>query len=394
MTIALDPELVEGALALYHDLHAHPELSMQEHRTVGLVESHLADLGYQTRRVGGTGVAAWLSHGDGPTVAFRADMDALPVPEATGLPYASTADGVMHACGHDIHVSCALGIARYLADHRAEWTGTVVLVLQPGEETSAGAQAMVDDGLWDVAPRPEAVFGQHVSIARVGTVDVTPGPVLAMADSWRVTVRGRGGHGSRPEKAIDPVLLAAHMIVRMQTVVTREVSATEVSVLTVATIQAGTKENVIPDRCEFTINMRHHDAEVRERVLVALRRTLRAEAEASGAPEPDIEEMYRFPLTVNDPAQAAAVREVLAAEFGADAVSSGPTRMGSEDVSRLATAIGVPLTFWYLGSLPDEVVDGSGPIPSLHTGSYAPVPEQTLASGIRAGLAVLLDRLG
>lgn len=397
------PTLIQDLLTTYRDLHAHPELSMQEHRTAGIIIEQLTTLGFEVRQVGGTGVVGWLVNGDGPTLAFRADTDALPVAEDTGLDYASTATGtlpdgtttaVMHACGHDVHTTCGLGIAAHLAAHRDLWQGTLVMIFQPGEEIGAGARAMVADGLWDVAPRPEAVFGQHVTSTRTGTVDVTPGLAMAMADSWRVIVHGRGGHGSRPEAALNPVLLAAHMVVRLQSVVANEVSAREVSVVTVATFHGGTKENVIPDQATFTLNLRHHKQSVRDKVTSAIRRVLAAEAAASGAPEPTVEVIADFPLTVNDPAQAEQTRAVLSTEFGADAVTSSPPRMGSEDFTVLATAIDVPSTFWYLGSLSDEVVDAEGPSPSAHSPFFAPDAEPTITHGVRAGVAVLLARFG
>ncbi len=397
------PTLIQNLLATYQDLHRHPELSMQEHRTAGIVGERLTELGFETRQVGGTGVVGWLVNGDGPTLAFRADMDGLPIVEDTGLDYASTATGtlpdgtttaVMHACGHDIHTTCGLGIASHLTAHRDQWQGTVVMIFQPAEETGAGAKAMVADGLWEVAPRPRAIFGQHVTSARVGSVDLTPGPAMAMADSWQVTVHGRGGHGSRPEAALNPVLLAAHMVVRLQSVVANEVSARDVSVVTVATFHGGTKENVIPDQATFTLNMRHHDQAVRDRVTTAVRRVLSAEAAASDAPEPTIEVLSTFPLTVNDPVQADQVRAALSKEFGANAVTSAPTRMGSEDFTVLATAIGVPSTFWYIGALPAEVVDADGPNPSTHSPFFAPDAEPTITNGVRAGVSVLLSRFG
>lgn len=403
MAIDVSPTLIDSLVEVYRDLHAHPELSMQEHRTAGLINDHLADLGFSTSRIGATGVVGWLANGDGPVVAFRADTDGLPVREETGLAWASTAtatlpDGtsapVMHACGHDIHITCGLGIATHLAGNRDDWQGTVVMVFQPGEETGQGARSMVDHGLWDIAPRPEAIFGQHVSNARVGTVNVTPGLAMAMADSWRVTVHGRGGHGSRPEDAIDPVVIAAHMVVRLQSVVSREISARDVSVLTVATFHAGTKENVIPDTAVFTINMRHHDVAVRDRITTAVRRVLNAESAASGAPEPTIEVISAFPPTVNTPELAQEVRSLLAMEFGSDAVTSEPPRMGSEDFGVLATAINVASTFWHFGGFPDAVIDGDAPTPSGHSSTFAPDAEPTIHNGVRAGLTVLLSRLG
>ncbi|MGH3585463.1 MAG: amidohydrolase, partial [Pseudonocardia sp.] len=243
----ISPALQDELHALYRGLHAAPELSMQEHRTAALIQRRMDDLGWETHVVGGTGVAAVLRNGDGPVVAFRADTDGLPVQEQTGLEYASTAKGtlpdgtgvsVMHACGHDTHITSAIGAATLLTDSRESWSGTVVLIFQPGEETSQGATAMIADGLWDRVPRPEVVFGQHVWPGRAGTVEVTGGPAMAMADSWKVTVHGRGGHGSQPQSTIDPVVLAAHMVVRIQSIVSREVPPLRAAVVTIASFHA------------------------------------------------------------------------------------------------------------------------------------------------------------
>ncbi|QVQ54730.1 amidohydrolase [Spiractinospora alimapuensis] len=376
---------------------------MQENRTAELIEERMRALGCETFRCGGTGVVAVLRNGDGPIVGFRADTDALPVQEDTGLDYASTARGtlpdgtdvpVMHACGHDTHVTCAIGAATRLAATPEAWAGTVVFLFQPGEETAAGAKAMVEDGLWDRAPRPEVVYGQHVWAGRSGGVELSTGPAMAMADSWRVTVHGRGGHGSRPEDTIDPVVLAAHMVVRIQSVTSREVPAQAATVVTVATFHAGLKENIIPATAEFTLNVRSLDPAVRERVLAALRRVIAAEAAASAAPEPEIEELYSFPLLVNDPEETASVRAALAAALGEDKVMDRPAQMGSEDFGHLPDAIGVPGVYWFFGGMPDAVVDGGDPVPTNHSPHFAPVLEPTLSTGVRAALAAILSRLG
>lgn len=402
MTVTIPAELQLALHDLYRHLHAHPELSFQEHQTAELVEQRMHDLGFTTTRVAGTGVAAWLTNGDGPVVAFRADLDALPVRERTGLDYASTAvvtspDGtevpVMHACGHDVHITCAIGIASLLTADLGAWRGTIVFVFQPAEELAAGAMAMVEDGLWDRVPLPEVVLGQHVGPARAGTLQVSIGPAMAVADAWRVTIHGRGGHGSRPEQTVDPVLIAAHIIVRLQSVVTREVAAQSASVITVATIKAGTKENVIPDTAEFTVNIRHLDQAVRARVLDAVRRVIRAEAEASGAKEPTIEELYTFPLTYNDPDVIEDVISTMVRAVDMEHVVISPAQMGSEDFGHLGSSIGVPTAYWFFGGMGDDVVDGPGPVPSNHSPHFAPVLEPTLTTGVRVGYAALLGRL-
>jgi amidohydrolase len=399
----ISAELRNDLHALYRDLHAAPELSMQEHATAALIRQRMDDLGLETFVVGGTGVVAVLRNGEGPVVGFRADTDALPLREETGLEFASTARGtlpdgtdvpVMHACGHDTHVTCATGVATLLAGARDSWAGTVVFLFQPGEEISAGAAAMVADGLWDRAPKPEVIFGQHVWPGRTGTVEVSSGPAMAMADSWKVTVHGQGGHGSQPEQTIDPVVLAAHMVVRIQSIVSREVHPQRAAVVTIASFHAGLKENIIPSAAEFTVNVRNLDPQVREKVLATLRRVIAAEAQASGAPEPDIEELYTFPLLYNDPEATAQLTATLRDALGPDKVTESAPRMGSEDFGHLPEAIGVPGVYWFFGGMPDEVVDGDAPVPSNHSPHFAPVMEPTLSTGITAAYAAIMSRVG
>lgn len=399
----LPEDLTTDLHDLYRHLHAHPELSMQESATAELIEERMGALGYETTRVGGTGVVAVLTNGEGPVIGFRADTDGLPVTEATGLDYASTDRGtlpdgtdvpVMHACGHDTHITAAIGAATLLQQSRESWSGTVVLVFQPGEETAAGAVAMLEDGLWDKVPRPEVMFAQHLSADLAGTVNLSTGPALAMADSLEVVVHGRGGHGSRPESTIDPVVLAAHMIVRLQSLVSRELAAQDAAVLTVATIHAGMKENIIPAEAVFTINVRTLDERVRQQVLAGIRRIVSAEAAASGAPEPEVRELYTFPLVHNDEETSAAVTEVLVAALGADRVSPRVPQMGSEDFGALPEAIGVPGVYWFFGGLPQDVIDLPEPTPSNHSPFFAPVLEPTLSTATTAAYEVIRSRLG
>lgn len=399
----ISAELREDLHTLYRHLHGAPELSMQEHATAELIRERMDALGCETFVCGGTGVVAVLRNGEGPVVGFRADTDALPVAEDTGLDYASTARGVlpdgtevpvMHACGHDTHITSAVGAATLLAGNREAWAGTVVFLFQPGEETAEGAMAMLEDGLWDRAPRPEIVYGQHVWPGRAGQVELTSGPAMAMADGWKVTVHGRGGHGSRPEDTIDPVVLAAHMVVRIQSIVSREIPAQQAAVITIASFHAGLKENIIPAVAEFTVNVRNLDAEVREQVLAALRRVIRGEAVTSGAPEPRIDEIYTFPLLVNDPAETDALRAVLGAALGTENVLDRPAQMGSEDFGHLPDAIGVPGVYWFFGGMSDEAVDGDAPVPTNHSPFFAPVIEPTLSTGVTAAVSAILSRVG
>jgi len=399
----ITPEFQEELHTLYRELHGMPELSMQEHQTAALIIARMKGLGYETFVSGGTGVVAIMLNGDGPVVGFRADTDGLPVAEDTGLEYASSARGtlpdgtevpIMHACGHDTHITSAIGAATLLAGSRDTWSGTVVFLFQPGEETAEGAVAMIADGLWDRAPTPEVIFGQHVWSGRTGEVEVSTGPAMAMADSWRVTVHGRGGHGSRPEETIDPVLLAAHMVVRIQSIVSREVHPQNSVVVTIASFHAGVKENIIPAKAEFTVNVRNLDVGVREKVLAALRRVIAAEARASGAPEPEIKEMYTFPLLFNDPEATEALKTALAAVLGKDKIIDRPAQMGSEDFGHLPDAIGVPGVYWFFGGMPDELVNGDVPVPSNHSPFFAPVIEPTLTTGVAAAFTAIMSRVG
>jgi hippurate hydrolase len=388
--------------AVYTDLHRHPELSYAEHRTAGIVADHLTALGLDVRTgVGGTGVVGVLANGDGPTVLLRADMDGLPVEELTGLPYASTARGtdpdgtdvpVMHACGHDVHVTCLLGAVDALVADRASWSGTVVAAFQPAEELGTGAQAMVDDGLYEHAPRPDVVLGQHVSPLPAGTIGLRPGPFFAGADAVTVRLFGRGGHGSRPETTVDPVVLAASVILRLQTIVSREVAATETAVVTVGTVHAGTKENIIPSEATLGLSLRSYTPEVHEKLVAAVRRIVAGEAAAAGAPAaPAVTLGYWFAPLVNDPDTTGRTGAAFRAAFGDQGVTDPGLVTGSEDVPALATAAGVPLVFWLLGSEdPGRFAAAAAAgtldhdIPSNHSPHFAPQLHPTLEHGVEA----------
>ncbi|HXD29422.1 MAG TPA: amidohydrolase [Arthrobacter sp.] len=398
MTGASEAELVET----YQYLHANPELSMQEHRTADYLAQRLEGLGLEVFRCGGTGVVGILRNGDGPVVGLRADTDGLPVQEDTGLDYASTATGqledgtevpVMHACGHDTHMATALKTAELYAGATDAWAGTIVFVLQPGEETAAGAKAMVEDGLWDKAPKPEIMFGQHVMGGLTGTVTLMPGAAMTTADSFKVTVLGQGSHGSMPEHSIDPIVLASSMVVRLQTIVSRQVAPQSAAVVTVGSFHAGLKENVIPDRAVFTLNVRTFDPEVRETVLTSIRRIIAAEAAASGAPEPVIEDISNFPPLYNDPAAADELAAEFRDELGADQVIDGTPVMGSEDFGALAAAIDVPSVFWFFGGNTEATL-AAGPPPANHSPFFAPVAQPTLTTGVRAATRALYSKVG
>ena len=289
-------QLSAGLADFYRDMHQHPELSLREHRSAQLVAGALRPLGFEvTEHVGGTGVVGLLRNGDGPVVMLRADFDALPVEEQTGLPYASTVrargqDGeevpVMHACGHDMHATCLVGAAAMLARTQGTWSGTLLVVFQPAEELARGASDMLSDGLFKRFPVPDIVLGQHVGPLPAGMIGYASGPVMAASDSVRATLYGQGGHGSRPEAAIDPVLMAANVVTRLQGIVAREVPPAETAVVTVGRLQAGTKDNIIPDTAELGINIRTYTAQTRDLVRAAIERIIAAEAIASGAPRP------------------------------------------------------------------------------------------------------------
>ncbi len=385
--------------SIYEDLHAHPELSMAEHRTAGIAAAWLRERGYEVHDgIGGTGVVGVLRNGSGPTVLLRADMDALPVAEDTGLPYASTVDGVMHACGHDMHVTCLLGAADELAVTRESWQGTLITLFQPAEETIAGARAMIDGGLFSTVPRPDVVLGQHVAPIPAGVLGLRLGPAFAASDSLRVTMFGRGGHGSRPEATVDPVVMAAATVLRLQTVVSREVAGTDTAVLTVGALNAGSKNNIIPDRAELLLNIRSYTPDVRERVLAAVERIVTAEAQASGAPQPPtIEHVESAPAVVNDLAAGERTRPSLESVVGPGRVVDPGPVTGSEDVGLLASAAGVPIVFWLLGgadpahfadsATAEEMAAVVAGLPSNHSPHYAPVPEPTITIGVNALVA-------
>lgn len=411
---------IEAALPalydLYRDLHAHPELSGAEVRTAAIGARWLREQGYAvTEGVGGTGVVGILRNGDGPQVLLRADMDGLPLREETGLPYASRAttsgpDGVavpvMHGCGHDSHVTCLLGATGQLAAHRDAWRGTVMAVLQPAEETGTGAQAMLADDLFGRFGTPDVCLGQHVSPLPADSVELRAGPVMAASDGLRITLYGRGGHGSAPETACDPVVMAAAVVMRLQTVVAREVGAAEQAVVTVGTLHAGTKENIIPDTAELGLSIRSYDPRVRERVLAAIRRIVAAEAAASGAPrEPLVEVTTEVPVTRNDAEATERVRTALVAALAGRVHTMAQPLAGSEDFGHFGTTAGVPSVFWFYGGYDPALRPKPGPLgvgaealpPGVaynHSPHFAPVVEATTQTGVRAMLAAALAWLG
>ena len=388
---------------LYRDLHSHPELSHEEHRTAGAVADRLSQFGFEvTTGVGGTGVVGVLRNGDGKTVLLRADMDALPMAEDTGLPYASATPGVAHSCGHDMHVTCLLGAAQLLATGEKHWRGTLVTVFQPAEETIDGAAGMVADGLADLLPKVDVALGQHVAPLPAGYLAATAGPAFASADSIKVTVYGRGGHASRPETTVDPIVLAASIVLRLQTVVSREITPGTPAVLTVGSLNAGTKANIIPESAEILLNIRNYTAQSRDIMMASIARIVTAECEASGSPrKPDIEYFEHAPLTDNNPDVAAAVTTAFTAAMGEHVLLPAPKVLGSEDFSEIADGVNAPYCYWLFGGTDPQTFATAAAagrldsdIPSNHSPRFAPVIQPTLDTGTTALVAAALAWLG
>ena len=388
---------------LYKHFHAHPELSLQEKTTSETITAHLSQLGaYELHtNIGGYGLTGVLKNGPGKTILLRADMDALPVKELTGLPYASSvtmrdADGnekpVMHACGHDIHITCLLAAAELMASTRDAWSGTLIVLFQPNEERGAGAQAMVDDGLYSKIPIPDYVFGQHFMRLRAGSIGSRPGTIMAAADSFKITLYGRGGHGSMPHQTVDPVLLAAHVVIRFQSIVSREVDPSELAVLTVGSMKAGQTENIIADRAEIGIDFRTVNLETRQRILSAIQRIAEAECIASGSPKPPvITPTRRFPPTDNDNDVTSQLAASFDGHFKEDFNGDTTRSNVSEDFSILGTSQGRPCSFWFVGGIDPELWDKAQKnedlmkeIPGNHSALFAPVIQPTMKAGVDA----------
>jgi len=389
---------------LYTDIHAHPELSMQENRTANLAAERLRATGYEvTTGVGKTGVVGLLRNGDGPVVMLRADMDALPVKEATGLPYASTATAtdreghtvpVAHACGHDMHVACLAGAATVLAQDKSAWRGTLLAVFQPAEETGQGAQAMVDDGLFKRFPKPDVILGQHVMALPAGGVFWHDGIVTSAGDSLQIRLFGRGAHGSMPQSSIDPVVMSAATVLRLQTIVSREVAPTQSAVVTIGSLQAGKKENVIPDEAVLKLNVRTFDEDVRTHVLSAIERIVNAEAEASGAElKPEITPLDRYLPVRNDSQATKRVVSAFRQWFPDDRVQETAPTSASEDFGVFGMAAHVPAVFWFIGGVDGDTyakAEAEGRLDSLptnHSPKFAPVIHPTLETGVQALMA-------
>jgi amidohydrolase len=397
-----------AAHELYLDIHEHPELSSHETQTAAKLAERLRSLGYDvTEHVGGTGVVGILKNGAGPTVMLRTELDALPVEEKTGLPYASKVHAkddsgrdvpVMHACGHDLHISALVGTAEIMARSKNTWHGTLMLVGQPAEETVSGAKAMIADGFATRFPKPDFGIALHVGNGLpAGTVGITPGIFDSNADSLRVTIYGKGGHGSAPHTAIDPIVIAARMILGLQTIVSREVKPGEFAVVTVGYVHAGTKNNIIPDSAELGITVRTYKPEIRRQVLAAIDRVAKGESLAGGAPrEPLIQRYESTDSVFNDPALANRLRGVLDSALGKQNVLEEGPITASEDYSYFV-ALGIPSLYFSLGGADPakfaEAQKAGVALPSNHSSLFAPDVDPALHTGITAEVAVLRNLL-
>jgi hippurate hydrolase len=395
----LDAEIV-NLVELYKYLHANPELSLMETRTAARLAEEVRKLGYDvTEKVGGTGVVAVLKNGPGPVVLIRTDMDALPIVEQTGLPYSSTVRtkdgagnevGVMHACGHDVHMACWVGTARVLAALKDQWSGTLVLVAQPAEEIIAGARKMLEDGLYTRFPKPDFALALHADpLAPAGVVSFAEGLALAASDTIDIVVKGKGGHGAAPHLTVDPVVLAARIIIDLQTIVSREVNPIDPCVVTVGSIHGGTKHNIIPNEVRLQLTVRTTKTETRDHVLKAIERVIRAAAAGARAPEPEMRvnlEQYT-PPTLNDGPLARRCAAVFREALGADNVRPRPPVMGAEDFGRFSEGK-TPIFMYFLGTVAEDKFlaskqPGGAPLPGMHTDGYAPLPEPSIRTGVR-----------
>lgn len=414
----IDSEIT-GLLEIYKYLHAHPELSYQEKETAAYLADQLRDLGFEvTEMVGEYGVesltsyglVAVMENGNGPTVMVRTDLDALPVTETTGLPYASQVrvksesgaeTGVMHACGHDMHMTSFLGTARTLTQVKDSWAGTLVMIGQPAEERGAGALAMLNDGLYERFPRPDFVIGLHVHEAlEAGKVGVRSGFALASVDSVDLTIHGVGGHGAYPHKTIDPVVISAQTIMALQTIVSRSVSPLDSAVVTVGSIHGGTKHNIIPNDVHLQLTVRSYKQEVRSMVLDSIRRIARGTAQAAGVPSEllpvvEISEHEYTPATYNAPDLTARLAAVFEEAIGAENVVTVEPVMGGEDFSRYRLDDEIPSLIFWLGiqdpAKMEQAARQGKRMPPLHSSDLAPFPEPALRTGIRATTAAVLD---
>ena len=387
--------------AIYRDIHQNPELSLTESRTARIVSRHLANVafGQVIPNIGGYGVVGVLRNGVGPTVMLRADMDALPVEELTGLPYASQKhqldrfgklQPVMHACGHDFHVACLMAAAELLSSARGIWSGTVILLFQTGEEDGEGARLMVGDPLFATIPKPDVLLGQHVEWTKSGTVQIRPGQALSACDSFDVRLFGKGGHGSAPHRSIDPVLAACSIVVRLQGIISREVDPAESAVVTCVYIQAGKAVNIVPDTVDMKVEVRSYKPGVRAAVVAAVKRIINAESDASGLPQrPEITQTLSIPAITNDDEVVRKLTLALRGHFHGR-VQEMVRDSGSDDFSVFAEALGVPCAYWNFGGTDEATWDRAEregkllELPTGHSACFAPAIEPTIRTGTDA----------
>jgi amidohydrolase len=397
-----------GLIETYRDFHRHPELSLHEEQTAARVARLWKEAGVEVHAgIGGHGLVGLIKNGPGPTLMLRTDLDALPVTENTNLEYASkvkvknadgTMTGVMHACGHDLHMTDLVGVAQYLTSHKDQWSGTVMLIGQPAEERGAGARAMLADGLFERFPKPDMALALHVDATlEAGKIGYRAGFALANVDAVDITMHGRGGHGAQPHTTIDPIVQAAQVIMALQTLVSRELRPTDPGVVTVGSIHGGTKHNVIPDSCHMQLTVRSFSDEVRQKLLSGIRRIAKGIAASAGAPEPTVEVSgdEAVPALFNDEKLVERVVPIFRKVLGEENVVASELSMGGEDFSRYGRA-GVPIFMFRLGSVDPQRMAGlkrTGTLPSLHSAVYYPDAEQTLQTGITAMTSAVLDLL-
>jgi hippurate hydrolase len=406
----LDGEF-DSLQTLYKYLHSHPELSLQEEKTAARLARELRDAGFEvTEKVGGYGVVGVLRNGEGPTVLVRTDMDALPVTEATGLPYASKERvrdkngnevGVMHACGHDMHMTCFTGTARVLSALKDRWSGTLVFIGQPAEEIGTGARLMLEAGLFKKFPKPDYCLALHCDpLNPHGHVSFAEGLALANVDAVDIVVKGKGGHGAAPHTTVDPIVLAARIVLDLQTIVSRETNPTDPVVVTVGSIHGGTKHNIIPNEVKLQLTVRTTKDATRDHTLKAIERIAKAAAMGANAPEPVVKiDLGEFtPALVNETKLTRRTVELFKEVLGVDNVHERPPVMGGEDFSRYGKE-GVPIFMYWLGTLPPERIaearkEGGKPLPSLHSDVYFPIPEPSLRTGVKTMSLAVLNLVG
>ena len=395
---------------IYKDIHQNPELGEYESRTAEIAGKHLKELDFEvTEHIGGHGNVGILRNGSGNTVLLRADMDALPIRENTGLPYASLKyftdrygkeKPVMHACGHDMNVVNLMATATLLRKAKSLWSGTLICLFQPNEENGAGAMAMIKDGLYDIIPKADYILAQYCDHRRSGNIAIRSGPCESAADSLLVTLYGRGGHGSKPESCVDPIVIASHVVVRLQTIVSRVVAPQDSVVITCGSFHGGDAHNIIPDSVEIKLNVRTYDTKVREKILDKIRRIIETEYEAAGSPKkPKIEQTHQYPLTDNDPGMTKDLRALFEEFFDPNHVEEMEKLAGSEDLPNLALPHNTPYVYWFIGSTSVEKYDNAlkkgqlDRLPQVHSNDFAPSIASTMETGVRAFSVAALNYL-